>query len=326
MRIHANRLIAVACVTATLLAFEACAAREPRPVALPGSPVDIDALWQDPADITTRDLLHGPGGKALAPDPATAHSFVRTDTTGYSPGYDVRGPDGTLWSVKLGPEAQPEVVSSRLLWAVGYHQPAVYYLPRWTLTGREAGPKGEARFRRDPAEHEVVGDWSWYANPFVGQRPFNGLLVANLLLNNWDWKDSNNKIVQRRDSSEPRRVYLVRDLGASLGKTTFSSWFRKLALRGFAQGTRNDLEGYESQRLIRRVEGNRVVFDYNGKYGRLVEMLTVADVVWTSRLFAQLSDEQLHDAFRAAGYSDHERARYVAKVKAKIVEGLALAR
>ena len=59
--------------------------------------------------------------------------------------------------------------------------------------------------------------------------------------------------------------------------------------------------------------------------GRLVDMLTIPDVVWTCRLFARLSDRQLDDAFRAAGYSDDERARYVAKVKSKIAEGLALA-
>ena len=322
MSTFVSRLIAIT----VMVAGTACAAREPRPVAAPAPSVDVAALWQEPVDIRTRDLLHGPGGPGLTPDPAVSYTFVKTDTTGYSPGYDVKGPDGTLWSVKLGPEAQPEVVSSRLLWAIGYHQPAVYYLPGWRLTGQDAGPKAEGRFRRDPPEHEVVGEWSWYENPFVGQRPFNGLLVANLLLNNWDWKDSNNKVVDRRDATRPRRVYIVRDLGASLGKTTFSSWFQKLALRGFAQGTRNDLEGFESQKLVKRVEGDRVEFDYKGKYGRLVDMLTIPDVVWTCRLFARLSDRQLDDAFRAAGYSDDERARYVAKVKSKIAEGLALAR
>jgi len=40
----------------------------------------------------------------------------------------------------------------------------------------------------------VVGDWSWYDNPFMNSREFRGLVVANLILNNWDWKTSNNKI------------------------------------------------------------------------------------------------------------------------------------
>ena len=43
--------------------------------------------------------------------------------------------DGVEWSVKLGPEAHTEVVLSRVLSAVGYHQPPVYYLPAWQLGG-----------------------------------------------------------------------------------------------------------------------------------------------------------------------------------------------
>ena len=73
--------------------------------------------------ISRREYLGGPGGGALAPDAATPFVFVREDNRGYSPGFDVQSPDGTLWSIKTGPEAQPEVASSRLLWAVGYHQP-----------------------------------------------------------------------------------------------------------------------------------------------------------------------------------------------------------
>lgn len=58
-------------------------------------PVDIDGLWQPPSDIETRDLLHGPGGTALAPDPAAAYTFVKADTSGFSGGYDVTAPVGS---------------------------------------------------------------------------------------------------------------------------------------------------------------------------------------------------------------------------------------
>jgi hypothetical protein len=39
---------------------------------------------------------------------------------------------------------------------------------------------------------------------------------------------------------------------------------------------------------------------------------------------ARVSDAQYDDAFRAGGYSDDVRRRYVAKLKSKIAEGLAL--
>ena len=31
--------------------------------------------------------------------------------------------------------AQAEVTASRLVWALGFHQPAVYFLEKWTLAG-----------------------------------------------------------------------------------------------------------------------------------------------------------------------------------------------
>ena len=185
----------------------------------------------------------------------TTFIFVTRDTTGWSPGFDVRDNDGTEWSVKLGPEAQTEVVASRILWAIGYHQPPTYYLDGWNLTGQESGPQAAGRFRPSLANRKVVGDWSWYENPFVGSRAFGGLIVANLILNSWDWKTSNNKVY---DLSEPvngvRRWFVVRDLGASLGKTSYPrvlKWFR---LRGFGQGTRNDLPGFEEQGFIKRID------------------------------------------------------------------------
>jgi hypothetical protein len=97
-------------------------------------------------------------------------------------------------------------------------------------------------------------------------------------------------------------------------------------MRGFGQGSRNDIDGFESQRLIRNIEGDRVEFDYRGIHGSLVKTLTRRDVVWTCELMSRLSDTQWQDAFRAAGYPDDQTRRYVAKIKAKINEGLELAK
>jgi hypothetical protein len=41
---------------------------------------------------------------------------------------------------------------------------------------------------------------------------------------------------------------------------------------------------------------------------------------------SRLSDDQWHDAFRAAGYSPEQGRRYVAKIKSKIAEGRNLLR
>lgn len=320
------------CATlATVLAISAvtavsCVRAVPRLVTENRSAVDVAQLWEEPLDLASRDLFHGPGGKALAPDAATPFTFVSEDSGGYSSGYEVRDPDGRLWSVKLGPEAQTEVVVSRVLWAIGYHQPPTYYLASWTLVGGQSAPQQGGRFRPDLPDRKPVGTWSWYENEFVSTQPFKGLVVANVLLNNWDWKTSNNRVYQVEESSggRPRRLHVVRDLGASLGRTSLSPLLRPFRIESFKQGSRNDIDGFESQGFIEKVTGDHVSFDYRGIHGRLLNTLSPRDVVWACELMSRLSDGQWNDAFRAAGYLPEESRRYVTKIKSKIVEGLGL--
>jgi hypothetical protein len=230
------------------------------------------------------------------------------------------------WSVKLGREAQPEIAVSRLLWAIGYHQPPTYYVPSWTMTGEQSGPQPAGRFRPKLPGRKVVAEWSWYENDVIATQPFKGLLVANVMLNNWDWKTSNNKVYETDGpDGSATQMMVVQDLGASLGKTAYPSFLSWLPMRGLGQGSRNNLEDFESQGFITRVEGTRIDFDYRGIHKSLVETLTPRDVRWTCELMARLSDAQWHDAFRAAGYDAETSRRYVAKLKSKVSQGLSLA-
>ncbi len=305
----------------------ACARPTPRASSRNPAEIDVAQLWVEPADFDSRDLFTGPGGAELAPEPTEQFTLVKIDRKGYSPGYQVKDAKGTTWDVKLGPEAQTEIVTSRALWAMGYHQPTIYYLPNWVLVDKQPTSQEGGRFRPDLPDRKVVGGWSWYENDFVDTMPFKGLLVANLILNNWDWKTSNNKIydVVRPDGFGTRQ-YVVRDLGASLGKTSFPKYLKFFPARGFGQGSRNDLEDFEAQGFIKRVEGSDVAFDYRGIHQPLVDTVTAENVIWTCRLMTRVSDKQWDDAFRAAGYPDQTRQRYIAKLKSKIAEGLALER
>jgi hypothetical protein len=291
-------------------------------------PSALVQLWAEPEDLAARDLFLGPGGRASRPEGKT-FTLVEVDSTGASPGYDVIDAEGREWSVKLGVEAQPEIFVSRVLWALGYHQDSMHYVTEWELTGDGApdGPQPPARFRLDSDRREVVGEWSWRENPFVGSRPFSGLLVVNLLLNNWDWKTNNNKIYAIKNAAGETVDYrfVVRDLGAALGRTAYPVWLQWARLRGgILQGTKNDVAGFERQRFISSVDGARVSFDYRGIHGDLLDSLTASDVVWTCRLLERLSDDQWRDAFRAAGYEPEIANRYLAHIKSKIGEGLAL--
>jgi hypothetical protein len=311
------------------LIWTACAPALQYP-AKTAAPPPIHELWQEPRDIRTRDLLYGVGGRDGAPRPNARYEFIEEDTSGASPGYTVRDDRGVRWDVKFGEEAQPEVVVSRLLWAVGYHQPATYFMQNgWTVSDaptwlkRAAGPQMSARFRREGGNEEVVGEWSWYENPFVGTRAFKGLVLANLMLANWDFKTTNNRIVRVDPPvNDTRRLYVVRDLGAALGKEkpNILGLLRFRALRG----TKNDIEGFEETGFVRRVVNGRVELEYGGMDKGLFENITPADVRWISDLFARLSDRQWEDAFRAAGYSDELSGRYIRKIKAKIAQGTKL--
>ena len=285
----------------------------------------IGDLWQEPDDLAARDLYHGPGGTELKP-PSTDGSFefVAFKTSGTNPGYDVKDASGRLWSVKLGLEAQPEVTTSRILWALGFHQPPQYYVHSFKLTGTDAGVKENARFRTEQDQWNATGDWSWYDNPFLNSPPFRGLIVAQLILNNWDLKTANNRLYEATGASvQPQRLYMVRDVGASLGHSKQAHFFKFLGTMG-RQGSKHDIEGFERQGFITKVEGDQVSFDYRGLNQELVDRVTVADVIWTCERMARIPDSHLQAAFKAGAFTDDETARYIKKIKAKVAQGLAL--
>src|SRR5262245_33847055 len=133
------RRLEMACVTLTLVAALAGCVRVKAPAARPSSSDAGASLWVAPSDIATRDLFGGPWGVAHTPDPDAVYTLIERKHTGVNPGMTVRDPQGREWSVKqayssgLDPEGPVEVTLSRVLSAVGYHQPPVYFLRSFSL-------------------------------------------------------------------------------------------------------------------------------------------------------------------------------------------------
>jgi len=287
----------------------------------PPTPAQLSELWEDPKDIATRNLFDGPWGKELAPRPAGTYTVVTKKTTGVSPGWSVRDEHGVEWSVKQGAEAKVEVVTSRVLSAVGYHQPPVYYLARWTVDGGRlfgvSGPQSEARFRPKHDSLKDTGVWSWQENPFIGTRPYNGLRVLMMILNESDLKNENNTLYDvkglDRAKSAPHRWYVVRDLGTALGDTERLN------------PQRNDPALFQKTGFINGVVDGAVDFNYHGRHSELANHITPQDVRWMCDLLARLSLEQWRDAFRAAGYDAKISERFIARIGEKIAIGEAFA-
>ncbi len=288
-------------------------AQQPRPVSA------TRLLWQDPGDIRSRNLFWGIGGEES--QPKLPVEFLEENMHGTNPKFDVRDAEGTKWHVKMAPEARPEVAASRLLWAVGYSANENYFLPMLHVDkmppslrrgNRLTGSNGDipnVRLQRRVKHLKKVGNWNWRHNPFVGTREFNGLRVMMALIRNWDLNDNNN-VVLENEKDPQQHFYEVTDLGVSFGSRGRHYHFRNSI---------GNFQEYHRRRLIDRAGGDTVdlhfpvmpplsfIFDFSFYRAQMQahwigRNIPRADARWIGTLLAQLSPDQIRDAFRAAGY------------------------
>ena len=323
------------CVAFTLLTFGIAVAQQPQTSFQAGQAL----IWRDPGDISSKNLLYGSGGEKDQPHPPVV--FEKEDTKGSNPKFDVHDQDGEKWKVKLGVEAKPETVATRLLWAVGYFTEEDYLvknlhvqnLPPALNRGQEyikhGGEVADARLKRHLKHAEKDDEWHWRHNPFNGQREFNGLRVMMALINNWDVKDENNAIYKDKDNGN--QLYVVTDLGASFGTTGYRL--------GPGRG-KGDLHAYKHSKFVSHVHHDKVDFAAPSHFTVLGILgifsipnfvtrqklrwigreIPIADAKWIGSLLAQLKPEQIQDAFRSAGYSDKDIQEYSSVVQKRIAE------
>ena len=315
-----NRLSSSFAALAVAFASTGCTNMHVKRPTSPMPPVAGATLWEKPTDLARRDLFYGPWGAQRAPVADAEYTLVELKHTGVNLGMTVRDAQGREWSVKQTPpggldrEGPVEVTVSRLLSAVGYHQPPVYFLPAFRLkddwgTHTEIG----GRFRLKDESLSDKGEWSWQENPFVGSQPYQGLLVLLMMLNSTDLKNSNNTLYEHRNGDRIEQWYTVRDVGAALGDSE-----RLAPLKG-------DPDAFERQPFVIGVSNGFVDFAYKSWYRNLVrDRITPNDVRWASDLLGQLSDRQWQDAFRAGGYPVSDANRFIRRMKEKIEQGRSL--
>ena len=294
----------------------------------PGSRANIDRaiLWRAPVNIKSRDLFYGIGGRQGAPDPSSAFTFVKHSESGTQKKVIVKDVRGHEWTVKFGPEARPETVSTRIVWAVGYHTDQDYFVRQARIVGKENIAARDVRFERRDDGFEEDGNWSWKQNPFVGTRELDGLKILMALLKNWDVKSTNNEIARQVKGDRPGlRIYYVSDLGASLGQT--GTWLHKLPLLndlpasyGFASGkAKGDPEAFAEEKFIKKVEDGKVIFYHRRARGKsMLKDISINNARWMGGLLGQLSNKQLADAVHAGGYEGSEAVTYVRVLRERI--------
>lgn len=251
---------------------------------------------------------------------------------GTSPKFIVRDEQGVRWKAKLGQEVKSETAATRLVWAAGYFTDEDYYLPEVHVDNMPKLKRGSefvsadgtvrsVRMERYLKGQKKDGNWSWFKNPFTGTKELNGLRIMMALINNWDLKEVNNAIYEEKGES-PR--YVVSDLGASFGETG----------NPLTRSKSNPAD-YGKSEFIQKVTPDHVDFflssrpffltaidipNYNNRtrMQEVVKNIPLADAIWLGKLLEPLSDDQIRDVFRAAGYNDKDVEQNATVVKQRI--------
>jgi hypothetical protein len=142
--------------------------------------------------------------------------------------------------------------------------------------------------------------------------------------------EARNGAGQRIHSRIRAAQYTVTDLGATLG-----------AVGGLgSRRSKSSVQDFERRRLVGKVEGDKVKFNYDVKPKKLgwlsivyppyffrqrkatnaMQKVPLGDASWIGSQLAQLSDDQLRDSFRAAGYDRETTEKYVRALRSRINE------
>ena len=279
------------------------------------------AMWTDRGNVSALDLKLGIGSEEGMPKPP--FTFVKEDTSGTNPKVRITDANGVSWNIKFDEEVHAEVAASRIVWATGYMVEESYFIPSGTITGvgklsraakfvGSGGNFSNGMFEKRPDDVAKRGIfWTWESNPFRGTKELSGLVILNALLNNWDAKNTNNNVLgmYEADGQTVKDWYIVADWGGSFGK-----------MGGFMSHTKWDLDAFNKQAFIDGVSGGQLKLHYSGKMGSSMSTVPLEHARWFAGIIGQLSEEQIRQAFQAAGATSAEVDGFSRKIMQKIGE------
>jgi hypothetical protein len=281
-------------------------------------------IWEDPGPIQHLDLFWGNG----SPDrePVGPFTFVAEELGGTNPKAQVRDVNGVLWGAKWDEEVQSEVAASRLAWAMGLRVDETYYVETGTIVfpgrqrpalqrvgsfiDKQGNFKSPARFKRWIPGLKSKGDWPFDENPVMAEGGYSVLVLMNVIMANWDAKDSNNRIMSVPEATGTADWYMVGDYGACFGK-----------MGGSTSHSKYDLVDYVGNPpVVRSVSGDRVHLEFKGRNASAHASVPLEGARFFANRAAELTLAQVEDAFRAARASDQELHGFAEAVYGRIRE------
>ena len=146
---------------------------------------------------------------------------------------------------------------------------------------------------------KVVGDWAWHENRVRAHAAVQGPDRRQSDPEQLGLEDLEQQDLRDRRCRTARAcgAYVVRDLGASLGKTDAPAVDAR-ARRAHRPGESQRSRGLRTAGVHRGASpATASSSTTTASIRSIVDTVTPADVVWTCRLLSRLSDEQWNDAF-----------------------------
>jgi hypothetical protein len=266
-------------------------------------------MLADRGPIQNLDLYWGNTSPSRAP--ISPFTFMSEDLSGTNPKADLRDANGVLWSAKWDEEVRAEVAATRLAWAMGLQVEETYYVedgqivfPKRKPSFHRLGPfidktgrfRSAARFERRSSDLVSKGTWALGRAPMVTDGGYAILLLMNVVLANWDSKDSNTKILSVTDQRGTTDWYIIGDYGASFGKMGGTFAHSKYKLGDYLQ----------NPPVIASVKRQTAYLEYSGSNASAYASVPLDGVRLFAKRASGLSLRQVEDAFRAAHASDAE--------------------
>jgi hypothetical protein len=139
------------------------------------------------------------------------------------------------------------------------------------------------------------------------------LLLMDVIMANWDAKDSNTKILVVPDSGGETDWYMVGDYGACFGKMGGRMSHSKYRLKDFLG----------NPPVISTVTGDTVQLEYKGRNSSAHATIPLEGARFFAARAAKLTLEQVKDAFHAANASEPELNGFAQAVYSRIREVVA---